>query len=314
MQLLLLFASLFTFVEFNCENLFDCEHDSLKNDYEFLPASQRHWNSHKYWEKVNGVARAVLSCGETDGGAWSLPDLVALCEVENDSVLHHLTHRSLLRNSGYEYVMTRSEDERGIDVALLYSPFSFQLIGHTSLRIPPEGRQHPTRDVLYAKGLVRGGDTLHVLVVHAPSRASGVVATKAYRVKVAQRVALAVDSIRTHHQGAKVLVAGDFNDYDGDEALLRLQEHSLTDVSARATGQNGAKGTYKFRGRWGSLDHIFVSESLLSLLSACHVNDAPFLVEEDEKYGGVQPKRTYVGRRFHGGVSDHLPLVATFNF
>ena len=74
MQLLLLIASLFTFVEFNCENLFDCQHDSLKNDYEFLPASQRHWDSHKYWQKVNNVARAVLSCGEQDGTEWALPD------------------------------------------------------------------------------------------------------------------------------------------------------------------------------------------------------------------------------------------------
>ena len=32
-----LFVSLFTFVQFNCENLFDCQHDSLKNDVEFLP-------------------------------------------------------------------------------------------------------------------------------------------------------------------------------------------------------------------------------------------------------------------------------------
>ena len=32
-----LLVSLFTFVQFNCENLFDCQHDSLKNDVEFLP-------------------------------------------------------------------------------------------------------------------------------------------------------------------------------------------------------------------------------------------------------------------------------------
>ena len=163
MQLLLLIASLFTFVEFNCENLFDCEHDSLKNDYEFLPASQRHWDSHKYWLKVNSVARAVLSCGEQNGNEWALPDMVALCEVENDSVIRDLTRRSLLKKAGYEYIVTQSGDERGIDVALLYSPFSFRLISHTALRIPPEGRQHPTRDVLYACGQVHGGDTLHVL-------------------------------------------------------------------------------------------------------------------------------------------------------
>ena len=28
----------------NVENLFDIRHDSLKNDYEFLPNALRHWN------------------------------------------------------------------------------------------------------------------------------------------------------------------------------------------------------------------------------------------------------------------------------
>jgi hypothetical protein len=53
---------------------------------------------------------------------------VALTEVENDSVLTHLTRHSPLRNAGYEYVMTTSDDERGIDVALLYQPATFRPI------------------------------------------------------------------------------------------------------------------------------------------------------------------------------------------
>ena len=38
-----LLICLFTFVELNCENLFDTQHDSLKHDEEFLPASAMHW-------------------------------------------------------------------------------------------------------------------------------------------------------------------------------------------------------------------------------------------------------------------------------
>lgn len=62
---------------------------------------------------------------EDASGDVQLPDLVALCEVENDSVLFDLTKRSVIRTAGYEYVMTDSPDERGIDVALMYQPFSF---------------------------------------------------------------------------------------------------------------------------------------------------------------------------------------------
>ena len=39
MFLSLLLSSYLTFVELNCENMFDCRHDSLKNDVEYLPDS-----------------------------------------------------------------------------------------------------------------------------------------------------------------------------------------------------------------------------------------------------------------------------------
>ena len=38
-------AQSLTLVEFNCENLFDCLDDSLKQDEEFLPEATRHWTS-----------------------------------------------------------------------------------------------------------------------------------------------------------------------------------------------------------------------------------------------------------------------------
>ena len=37
MSISLFLSSLLTLVSLNCENLFDCRHDSLKNDYEWLP-------------------------------------------------------------------------------------------------------------------------------------------------------------------------------------------------------------------------------------------------------------------------------------
>ena len=113
-----LLVSLFTLVQLNCENLFDCRHDSLKDDHEFLPEAYRRWTPSRYWKKLNRIGQEIVACGG-EGKQWRLPDLVALCEVENDSVLRDLTHRSLLRTARYEYVMTNSPDVRGIDVALL---------------------------------------------------------------------------------------------------------------------------------------------------------------------------------------------------
>ena len=96
MNLSTLVLGIFTIVQLNCENLFDCQHDSLKNDYEFLPTSYRHWNPHKYWCKMNHLSQSLVSCGDWKG-SWLLPDIVALCEVENDSVMRDLTLRAPLR-------------------------------------------------------------------------------------------------------------------------------------------------------------------------------------------------------------------------
>ena len=305
----ILLATLFTFVELNCENLFDYTHDEGKNDYEFLPTSTRKWDKGKYWRKVNGIAQEIIACGG-EGEEWTLPDLVALAEVENDSVMHDLTTRSPLRNAGYQYVMTNSDDERGIDVALLYSPFSFRLLDSYALRVTPPQGKHATRDILYAKGLTGVTDTLHVFVTHAPSRVNGAKATHPYRLRVADRIIEAIDSIRAISPYADIVVAGDFNDLADGSVVGNLCQHQLAHVSSDAKGKHGASGTYKHQGRWGSLDHILASESISNRLYDCFILDAPFLLEEDEKYGGMQPFRTYVGKRYHRGYSDHLPLVA----
>ncbi|MBR6456202.1 MAG: endonuclease/exonuclease/phosphatase family protein [Prevotella sp.] len=320
MSISLFLSSLLTLVSLNCENLFDCRHDSLKNDIEWTPEGDNRWTRARYWHKLNNIGREILACGDrlpeisdekSTEKAWRLPDLVALCEVENDSVLHDLTKRSLLRNARYEYVMTESPDLRGIDVALLYSPFTFRPIRHHAIRIEPLKDMRPTRDILYVCGQVVSGDTLHVFVVHAPSRSGGEAVTQPHRLQVANRLVEAVDSVFQLHPEAKILVAGDFNDYAENKSIRRIEE-SLIDISRNATGRNGAKATYRFQGEWGSLDHIFASKAMADRVAECYIFDAPFLLEEDETYGGVKPRRNYLGMRYLKGFSDHLPLVARF--
>lgn len=297
-----------TIVELNTENLFDTRHDSLKNDFEFLPDSPRHWTRTKYWEKLNRIGQEIISCGE-DSMGWRLPDIVGLCEVENDSVLFDLTKRSLLRKARYEYVMTSSNDARGIDVALLYSPFSFRLIKADTLRVKPMKNMRPTRDILHVEGEIENGDTLHIFLLHAPSRMGGELYSRPFRKHVMERLCNAIDSLRRTYTEPKLLVMGDFNDYADSPSLLLAYEHGLFNVSAGVQGRNGAKGTYRYHGEWGSLDQMLISDNLRSWVAGCRINDAPFLLEEDTKYGGVKPRRNYNGMRFNNGFSDHLPLV-----
>ena len=303
MFLTLILSSLLTFMELNCENLFDTRHDSLKNDLEFLPDGSYKWTPYRYWAKLNHLGQEIVAQSDP------VPDFVAMCEVENDSVMFDLTKRSLLRNAGYEYVMTSSPDERGIDVALLYQPASFALLHSHSIRIKPLPDTRPTRDILYASGLLITGDTLHIFVVHAPSRRGGEQASRPYRLLVASQLAEAVDSVYAISRDAKIIIAGDFNDYADSPALQYLYEHHLINISSDAQGSHGAKATYRWHGEWRSLDQILCSPSLAARKQSCVIGDLPFLLEDDEKYGGKKPYRTYLGPRYLGGYSDHLPLV-----
>ena len=304
MFLSLLLSGFLTFVELNCENLFDTRHDSLKQDTEYLPEATRHWTKKRYWQKLNNTAQELLSC--CDEG---IPDLIALCEVENDSVLRDLTRRSLLRNAGYEYLMTHSPDVRGIDVALLYSPFSFAPVCSYSLRVQPIKGMRPTRDILYVAGRIPSGDTLHVFVVHAPSRYGGERYSRPFRMATADRLCQSIDSVLAVSPQAHLLVAGDFNDEADGPLLRRLTQHRLRNFTKDAHGQNGVLGTYRYKGAWGSIDHILGSRSIYKKVDTAYVHAPLFLLEEDKEYGGYRPRRTYNGMRYQPGYSDHLPLV-----
>ena len=308
-------AQSLTLVELNCENLFDYHDDAGKDDAEYLPEATRHWTKKRYWKKLNNIAQELLSCSEE-----GIPDLIALCEVENDSVLHDLTKRSLLRNAGYEYLMTASPDVRGIDVALLYSPFSFAPIRSYSIRVTPIEGMRPTRDILYVCGLINsppesggvgGGlnDTLHVFVVHLPSRYGGERYSRPFRQTAADRICQSIDSIRAVTPDASIMIAGDFNDGPDSHILQQICQHGIHNLTKDARGTNGVRGTYRYKGEWERIDHILASPLIYNKVDTAFIHSPNFLLEDEKLYGGVRPRRTYNGMRYQPGFSDHLPLV-----
>ena len=297
-------AQTLTMVELNCENLFDYRHDEGKDDTEFLPEATRHWTKKRYWKKLNNIAQELLSTSDE-----GIPDLIALCEVENDSVLNDLTRRSLLRNAGYEYLMTASPDVRGIDVALLYSPFSFAPVRSYSLRVTPVKDMRPTRDILYVCGQIASGDTLHIFVVHAPSRYGGERYSHPFRQAVADRLCQSLDSIRAITTDAQILIAGDFNDDPDSPMLQQICRQRIRNLTHDARGQNGVHGTYRYKGEWERIDHILASPSIYNKVDTAFIHSPKFLLEDEKLYGGLRPRRTYNGMRYQPAYSDHLPIV-----
>ena len=299
----LLLSGFLTFVELNCENLFDCQHDSLKNDTEFLPTAGRQWTPRRYWRKLDNIGRTIIS-STPDTVSFQLPDLVALVEVENDSVLHDLTRRSLLRHAGYEYVMTCSPDERGLDVALLYQPFSFQMLQHRALRIEPLAGMRPTRDILYAAGVLPCGDTLHLYECHLPSMSGGQQVSEWKRQAAKAVIRRHVDSLLLVRPKALVAVMGDMNGRPTDD---------ITGLTNRMIPlEKKGCGSHRYRGIWTCLDQIYLS-SALDTISDVQIFTHPVLLEEDRQYLDSKPRRTFQRFRYDkNGFSDHLPVYFDF--
>ena len=322
----------FRLVSYNVENLFDYQHDSLKNDYEFLPDATRHWDYHKYHKKLDDLGRVIIATGE-----WTPPALVGLCEVENEHCLTDLTEHARLKEAGYRYAMTNSPDQRGIDVALLYQREVFKPICIKTYRVPPLTKQkNATRDILHVTGELPNHSLLDVFVCHLPSRSGGEKETEPYRILAAGVLKHAVDSLLQDRKKAQVVIMGDFNDYYNNRSVaevvgakpvitLKADKQELYHLLAAKEKILKDYGSYRYRGKWDSLDHLIVNGRLLRQKGSFHIlssNDAflvkadvfsaEFLLEEDERYGGKMPFRTYSGMKYKGGFSDHLPIYADF--
>lgn len=307
-------------VFYNVENLFDTRDDSLKNDNDFLPDGFMHWTPWKYWEKQRDITRVITAVGGMES-----PALVGLCEVENDSVIFDLTRRSPLRVQEYAYLVTRSPDDRGIDVALLYQRHQFKLIESKEYVVLfSRPNQRPTRNILHAVGRLINGDSLDVFVCHFPSRSDGQLETEPLRIAAAAKLREKTDSLFRIREKAHILIMGDFNDHPNNKSLSGTLQAMKTERSPHQKGlynlfyhrmKERDFGSYKYQGRWEVLDQFIVSGNMLKKSARlrvkennAHIFKEDFLLEEDTRYYGNKPRRTNLGPRYLGGFSDHLPI------
>ena len=280
-------------VSYNVENLFDTKHDTLKNDSSFLPDGMHHWTYRRYQTKIDRIAQVLVNIG-----GWESVPLVGLCEVENARCLRHLCYK--LRRFHYKYVHYDSPDERGVDIALLYDSTRINILNSQALPLPLEG--DATREILYVSAVYELRDTIHLMVCHLPSQLGGSTNTEWKRQRAKDLIQVQIDSILLNQPNAQIVVMGDMNTLPKDD--LKGMSNMMLAI------QKAGKGTHKYQGIWSCLDQFYVSYSILPQSTAM-IFSPQWLLEEDTKYLDVQPRRTYVGYRYHDGYSDHLPIVLT---
>ncbi len=296
---------------YNVENLFDDIDDPHNGDDEFQKKGLRAWSTNKYNSKIKKISQALLASND-----WQPPALIGLSEIENRKVLNDLVEKSLLKDTDYKILHKESGDHRGIDVGLLFDPAKCTLIdsGFYEVRLD---EKKCSREILYAM-LSIDSDTLHVFVCHWPSRYSGALSSNAYRMLASNLLIEQYKSLCEIYDNPKVLIMGDFNDEPKDESLTNLIKKSLVKKNKTLVNlmdDDFEMGTLKYQNQWFIFDQFICSTSLLETSSGLSISDKPkicnlpFLIVNDKKYLETKPFRTFVGYKYEGGYSDHLPIL-----
>ncbi len=328
------------FMSYNVQNLFD----AVPSGREYRDYRQG-WTPEHYRLKLETVARVIKSPS-------TRPDVIALQEVENLQVLQDLADH-YLKGMGYRYVAGAREDRAAVGVGVI----SRVPILRTHLLDPGEWEGAALRQILEIE-LEYRGKRLYLFNNHWKSKSGSVLETEPARLQSAAVLVRRLQEILEQDPLADILIVGDFN--ENVEEYLE-QGATGTPGAAEATalmpllppktagiylagepvlaGQREGRlifyepwyelprsrwGSYRFRGRWQTPDHILLSAGLFdhrafqyrpghfSVLRRDFLlkNGSPYRwtwTPLDSKADPGSPVRTE-------GFSDHLPLLLEISF
>lgn len=310
--------STYSIAFYNVENLFDTKDDPDKKDEDFLPDADRKWDKEKYELKLSLLASAIAKIGDDNG-----PEVLGLCEVENKAVLQDLVKQKAIKKQKYQIVHHESPDVRGIDNALIFKKGTFELKSSKLFTVDfPNDPNYKSRAILLVNGMMRGTE-INFIVNHFPSRRGGLKESEPKRLVVAKKVREIVESLLNINSKANIVVMGDFNDEPTNNSIQEVlmakgadfDPNSKQLFNTLADKDADGMGSYKYRGKWQMLDQILLSSNLLQSESSWKyvegsgdVFSPEWLKQQTpEKYKG-SPLRTFAGRKYLKGYSDHFPV------
>lgn len=308
-----------TIMTFNVENLFDATHDAGKNDETYLPASKKKSRAHidtcrqisvrrwrdqcLYWDwneaVVNQKLRAVSDAiKQVDNGQG--PDIIALQEVENISILERL-RGDYLTGLGYQpAVLLEGKDRRGIDVAFL-SKLPVKDVKLHPITFPEvlKKRAGDTRPILEASFELPNGDALTGFSVHFPAP---------YHPTEMREVAYTkLNTIVASLPGSRaVFAAGDFNttfEENTKKQMLSRWVRPTWQVAHDLCEACPGTSYYPPKDDWSFLDMVLWRKNAdWRMTKSFLANKTP-----EQTLSNGTPKRFQLPEA--SGVSDHWPLV-----
>jgi len=293
----------FAVVSFNVENYFD-HIDDTGLDSEPKPSLAE-----------IAVKQTKLALAITD--ILGCPTIIGVQEVENGALLVQLAEITADScDFTYHVVHEESADRRGIDVAYMVDPrrvtvTAYQLeqscttlatsVFDRTIRCPAGQEPLFSRAPLMMDVLI--DDHRYIFYVnHFKSKLGDAAETAAQRMAQAQHINALVATHLAQDSGARIVVIGDFNDYELSPPLLAMTEQGqLTHVLSRLPETE--RYSFSFGGAAQLIDGLLVSPALVEAVTwvgLAHVNaDFPSFWETD-----ISPER--VGFR----SSDHdYPMI-----
>jgi predicted extracellular nuclease len=288
-----------TIAFYNVENLFDTLDTPDKNDSEYLPSSSKKWNTERYNEKLSHI--------NTVFGVLNNPIIIGLCEIENEAVVRDVVENGSMKST-HGVVHFECLDMRGIDNAIIYDSTVLTMMESGFIRFDMPGNSSPSRDIVWAK-FKQGNTVILAMVNHWPSRRGGQIESEPKRLIAATAAKAFVDSVLIADPIAKIVFMGDLNDYPDNRAPQMISK-SLKSMITADSGKFG--GSHNYRGEWNVLDHIMVSSNFIKK-KGIHVKKKSGIIHSDkfllDTYkGNIVPFRTYGGKKYLAGYSDHLPV------
>jgi endonuclease/exonuclease/phosphatase family metal-dependent hydrolase len=312
-------------VFWNVENLFDIEDSPRRTDklQRAIGSELKGWTQDVLDAKILQLAAIVKQIDEGLG-----PDVLCLCEVENEHVLG--LFREALAPLGRELRIAHADtkDRRGIDVAFLYDANRYEIrdgevFSHFVLR------RSATRDLLQVNLRTKpGGRMLVVIGNHWPSRRGGQGESAPYRAMAGETLAYFHDRIRDiHGKDVAVIAMGDFNDEPFDRsltdyALSESQEQKVRNANTPRLlnlmwpAVGAAVGTHFHDNHAHILDQFLASKGLVTGKSGLRaLPETAQVLRFPEMVGsGDYPRPIPFGRGKRvniNGFSDHYPIAVT---
>ena len=254
----------------NLGNLFDTLDDPISDDFDFTPAGG--WTTETQQTKVTNLASVI---DDMFNGAG--PDLLGVCEVENEATLQQLVDSVTVRNDLEILQFQDGPDIRGIDCALVYSNQKFEpmTLGGSEPAAPTSHIVHnryPTRDIFEVPlRVINNNAELILYINHWPSRRQDRFLSEPLRIAAANHLGRLIDrrlkltrqelmalsdtagSMTTIQKrwNRNILAMGDFNDEPFNRSILEELKASsgfdrLEETVKRSGGNNHLPGVVSY--------------------------------------------------------------------